>query len=553
MWLLDTLTLKLKNFVTHYMPPYAILSHTWGIEEVSFQDMDKPESKTMKGYQKIERCCSIAYSQGYGYVWIDTCCIDKKSSAELSEAINSMYAWYAGSSICFVYLSDFDTPTWDEHTKSEVMEKFRKSRWWSRGWTLQELLAPKYMKFYASNWEEIGGKSSLFGQLSLASGIPPRFIQDGESIYEASVAARMSWASNRETTRLEDEAYSLMGIFDVNMPLLYGEGRKAFTRLQHEIARSLDDESLFAWSIGELQSGIFAPNVHAFAGCGAIRSLWVPNMHRMKPRQASAITNRGLQLEAVPRRLPASSIHGSASLPKDALKYDYALLPLNCARKGSENKPFTIILRRISHNQYVRFLPGECMVYEKYIRYVEWERDGHNDAYYPDMIFIKDPPRAEIPSIWSHALTIDNICASSNRSSYRLKEWYLSSPGIITDSWSILFLGWSGFAVLRFEDRRQQKPSFFIICRNVHTAGAKRAVKLEILNGLSGSTVANTVDYCYSDHDLLAVVPDSPEKQTVLSGAGEEISLSRLANARITENTGGRVRVYTDYLLTLPV
>ncbi|KAL8741570.1 MAG: hypothetical protein Q9184_008371, partial [Pyrenodesmia sp. 2 TL-2023] len=266
MWLLDTSTLKLQNFITSDIPRYAILSHTWDIEEVSFQDIERPESKTLKGYKKIERCCALACSSGYGYVWIDTCCIDKKSSAELSEAINSMYEWYAKSSVCYVYLSDFDVPMWDESNESAVMEQFRGSRWFRRGWTLQELLAAKYMGFYTSKWECIGDKPTLLLQLSLATGIPPRFIEDGELIDEASVAARMSWASHRETTRLEDEAYSLMGIFNVNMPLLYGEGRKAFTRLQHEIARSLDDESLFAWSTEDLQSGIFAPNTHAFAG-----------------------------------------------------------------------------------------------------------------------------------------------------------------------------------------------------------------------------------------------------------------------------------------------
>ncbi|KAL8895157.1 MAG: hypothetical protein Q9207_008283 [Kuettlingeria erythrocarpa] len=557
MWLLDTSTLKLKNFIaSRKLPKYAILSHTWDIEEVSFQDIDEPESKTLKGYKKIERCCSLADSQGYGYVWIDTCCIDKKSSAELSEAINSMYAWYAGSAVCFVYLSDFDTPTLDEHDKSEAMEKFKKSRWWSRGWTLQELLAPYRMVFYNSSWEYIGDKRTLLPDLSLASGIPPRFIECGQFIGEASVAARMSWASNRETTRLEDQAYCLMGIFDVNMPLLYGEGKKAFTRLQHEIARSLDDESLFAWSSDDVQCGMFAPNIRVFAGCGAIRSLLQPNRYRVTPRQASTITNRGLHLEALPRRLPASSLHGSASMPQEVLKYDYALLPLNCARKGSESKPFTIILQRISHNQYVRFLPGECMVYEKYLRWdVKRERGGRNDEHYPHMIFINDPPRAEIPWNWSHTISHDRVQANPltrNRSCYRLKDWYASPPGIITNltdgAWSILFLGWSGFAVLRFEDWRQQKHPFIIVCRSIHTAGDYRGVKLEILKGCA-STIAEAVDSCYRDDDFLAVVPSLSlrEKQMVLSEAREKISLSR------ESDTEDRVRHYVEYLLTLPV
>ncbi|KAL8920471.1 MAG: hypothetical protein Q9208_006220 [Pyrenodesmia sp. 3 TL-2023] len=545
MWLLDTSTLKLKDFIANEVPQYAILSHTWDAEEVSFQDIDKAESKALKGYKKIERCCALAWSKGFDYAWIDTCCIDKKSSAELSEAINSMYNWYAKSGVCFVYLSDFNIISREELNDSEVTLQFRRSRWFTRGWCLQELLAPNRMEFYTSNWGFIDNKSGLRFQLSVATGIPIRFIQDGELIAEASVAARMSWASTRETTRLEDEAYSLMGIFDVNMPLLYGEGRKAFLRLQHEIARSLDDESLFAWHTEDLQSGIFAPNTRAFEGCGAIRSLEVPNKHRVTPRQAATITNRGLHLEVFPRRLPFSSLHGSRSLLGDAHEYEYSLLPLNCARMGSEAKPFTIILRRISHNQYIRFLPGECMVYEKYFPNDTLERDRQKDKDYHHMIFLRDPPRPRISWMTIHRLTVDQVKPNPlmrNRSSYRLKEWYLSPLAMIImnpmdDAWSIRFRGWSGFALLKFEDWRHEKSPFIIRCRNVHTEEAKRVVQLGILNGYTGS-VADAVDACYKDRDLLRVMSMLPEKQIVLSEAGEIVSLSQH---------------YNDYELSLPV
>ncbi|KAL9022223.1 MAG: hypothetical protein Q9185_000623 [Variospora sp. 1 TL-2023] len=414
------------------------------------------------------------------------------------------------------------------------------------------------MIFYGSNWGYIGDKAGLQSQLSLATGIPRPFIEDGDSIDEASVAARMSWASSRETTRPEDGAYCLMGIFDVNMPLLYGEGRKAFIRLQHEIAKNSEDESLFAWNTEGLQSGIFAPNALAFAGCEDIRSFWTPNIHRVTPKQASTITNRGLHLEALPRRLPISSLHGVASLPKEALKYDYFLLPLNCARTGSEDKPFTIIIRRISHNQFARFLPGECMVYEKYFsdNELEWDRPKERDFHH--MIFIKDPPKLKVSSIWRHHLTVDRVKPRPlmwQRSSYRLVEWYVSPPGILMDftlgAWSLRFLGWSGFAVLKFEDWKRQKRPFIIVFRNVHTETANRTVTMLIVTD-GTATVFEAVNACYEQRDLLSVVPDVLAEQSVWNEAGEEINLERVADTELAANPLEPSLKYTDNLLSLP-
>lgn len=245
MHLLDTRSLELRHYVTReaVIEPYAILSHTWGDDEVSFQQIQKLESKQSKGYKQIVECCTEAASEGYQYVWIDTCCIDKTSSAELSEAVNTMYNWYRNADLCLVFLSDMTI----DHDETIKDGRFRQSRWFRRGWTLQELLASDNLIFYDADWKRIGSKRELLSQIFFATGIDRMYLDRSKPPWEASVATRMSWAAYRRTTRPEDEAYCLMGLFDVNMPMLYGEGRKAFVRLHHEIARATDDESLFAW------------------------------------------------------------------------------------------------------------------------------------------------------------------------------------------------------------------------------------------------------------------------------------------------------------------
>ena len=222
-------------------PPYAILSHTWERGEVSFDDLPREHAKQMQGYGKITNCCALALSDGFEYVWIDTCCIDKRSSAELSEAINSMYAWYQNAQKCYVFLAD--VPTGEDCCEED--STFRKSRWFTRGWTLQELLAPSTVEFYGQDWHEIGTRFVLKDVLTEITGIDHDILLDGK-FETASIAKKMSWASKRTTTRVEDIAYCLLGIFGVNMPTLYGEGRHAFTRLQHVIIQTSNDHSIFA-------------------------------------------------------------------------------------------------------------------------------------------------------------------------------------------------------------------------------------------------------------------------------------------------------------------
>jgi len=252
MRLLNATTLKLHSFQEDEAPMYAILSHTWHDDEVLFEDLrDITRASKQAGFEKIRLCCKQALKEGLQFVWVDTCCIDKNSSAELSEAINSMFRWYRKAKACYAYLQDVSELQWLENGNVEVH-----SRWFKRAWTLQELLAPPRLVFYSSNWTYLGKKNGqMKGAVSRATGIEEDYLT-GTPLEMASISKRMSWAAHREATRAEDVAYSLFGLFDVQMPLLYGEGlRKAFMRLQEEIMKSSSDHTLFAWTrTGRLNS-----------------------------------------------------------------------------------------------------------------------------------------------------------------------------------------------------------------------------------------------------------------------------------------------------------
>jgi len=277
MRLLNVHTLQLEEFFKDE-PPYTILSHTWGDEEVSFQDLSSGAAENLKGYQKLLGCCSKSAEEGFDYTWIDTCCIDKTSSAELSEAINSMFLWYAKSKFCYSFLSDVSFQAGDNIDAEG--SNFAESRWFKRGWTLQELLAPENVVFFDRGWTEIGTKISLGTTISRITGIEPLALNYGVChVYGYhrcggfSVAQKMAWAALRETTREEDEAYCLLGLFQVNMPLLYGEGRfRAFVRLQTEIVKSSDDDSIFAFVDDGSNRGLLARSPFTFCGSAMISS-----------------------------------------------------------------------------------------------------------------------------------------------------------------------------------------------------------------------------------------------------------------------------------------
>jgi hypothetical protein len=244
MRLINTATLQLEEFFAETAPPYAILSHTWGADEVIFKDLTAGNYayQTKLGWRKIVESSRCASQNGWQYIWIDTCCIDKSDNSELSEAINSMFRWYEGAQVCYAYLSD--VPPVHSILDHPWKWSFRSSRWFRRGWTLQELLAPTFLEFLDAEWNLIGSREEWAAEIELATGIEGKQLANFD---QCCLATKLSWAANRETTRIEDRAYSLLGLLGVNMPLIYGEGERAFTRLQHELMRSSNDESIFSW------------------------------------------------------------------------------------------------------------------------------------------------------------------------------------------------------------------------------------------------------------------------------------------------------------------
>lgn len=253
---------------------YAILSHTWlpDGQEVTFEELGSPVNDTTKaklGYQKLVFCSRQAKIDGFPFVWADTCCINKASSAELSEAINSMYRWYRNATQCYAYLSDIFIDTSRSDEAQYLQFQLKESRWFTRGWTLQELIAPVQVTFYDQRWNRIGTKKELVGPLSAITGIDSLVLGDRCNLQELSVAKRLSWAAGRRTTRIEDQAYCLLGLLDVSMTLIYGEGKKAFLRLQDELLRTSDDCSLLSWW-RHMDTGILAPSPSHFEPCGKI-------------------------------------------------------------------------------------------------------------------------------------------------------------------------------------------------------------------------------------------------------------------------------------------
>lgn len=276
MRLLNTRTLEFREFHGPKTVKYAVLSHTWTDgEEIGYRDfLDlNPAWTTKSGFQKVQGACRTALADGADWIWIDTNCIDKSSSAELSEAINSMYAWYQEASVCYAYLSDVPDI---EPSERDSLRHFRESRWFTRGWTLQELIAPRGVVFYSQSWKKIGYRSDKFllGTASGITGVPTSILTGRETLHQISLAKKMSWAARRVTTRVEDMAYCLLGIFDVNMPLLYGEGTKAFTRLQEEIIKTSNDHTIFCWTrdrranVPADWTSMLAPSPLAFADSG---------------------------------------------------------------------------------------------------------------------------------------------------------------------------------------------------------------------------------------------------------------------------------------------
>jgi hypothetical protein len=225
--------LSLTEDFANHIPAYAILSHSWGDEdqEVSFDEMSRGLGKSKDGYQKIRFCGEQAASHGLRYFWVDTCCINKSDQVELQRSINSMFRWYQDAQKCYVYLSDVRIP----HHNPYFKLAFREARWFTRGWTLQELLAPSFVEFFSADYKRLGDKHSLEPLIHERTGIPVEALRKYDPT-QFSTDERVSWVAKRQTKYEEDMAYSLLGLCGVFLSLIYGEGKEnAFRRLREEI------------------------------------------------------------------------------------------------------------------------------------------------------------------------------------------------------------------------------------------------------------------------------------------------------------------------------
>jgi Heterokaryon incompatibility protein (HET) len=343
MRLLNVHTRQLEEFSGKDIPPYAILSHTWGKDEVALSDINSTTVQKKAGYGKIDYTCREAARQNMEYCWIDTCCIDKSSSSELSEAINSMFSWYNDAKVCYAYLEDVDSLS--PSTEPPY------PRWFTRGWTLQELLAPRRVEFYGRNWVKLGFKDTESSRmteftqtLARITGIDELVLWKPTYMRGKSVAARMSWASKRITTRPEDLSYCLLGIFGVNMPLLYGEGDRAFIRLQEEIIKLSDDHSIFAWDRDLSDTGSVS--------CLANSPSWfdrgahvVPFGRKRLHSTPYTITNQGLQIQLpLIQKAHSEIVYGLINCHWENTLFGCIGIPL----RGSLN---SIFFERSSHHQ----------------------------------------------------------------------------------------------------------------------------------------------------------------------------------------------------------
>ena len=324
---------------------HAILSHRWIAQEVDNDEMvelakmdrkERDEIRQRDGYRKIHQSCEQAQANGHEWLWVDTCCIDKRSSAELSEPINSMYRWYEKAKICYVYLHDVPGSSFPTASDKERYPDFNGwPEWFSRGWTLQELIAPSEVEFFNKDWQSICKKTTLTPTLQNITGIPEHILTHGLSGNRPCVAQITSWAANRTTMRIEDRAYSLMGPLDVNMPMLYGEGKKAFHRLQLEIIRASNDQSIFAWeckwwrgNFNGRSTSILADDPRCFEGCS--------EMELMSHSEfVQYIKTDGQKKSCTPSRIDsahsrsrtAASKFGCSSVPISTLRVAYTSKP----------------------------------------------------------------------------------------------------------------------------------------------------------------------------------------------------------------------------------
>ncbi|PPQ78709.1 hypothetical protein CVT26_005557 [Gymnopilus dilepis] len=476
MRLINANTLEMETFPKE-VPVYAILSHTWGDEEITFQEMiarnAQPVIELKEGFAKIRKTCEQAVLDGFSFVWIDTCCIDKTSSSELSEAINSMFKWYREAEVCYAYLVDVSA----SQNAFDFESQFRRCRWFTRGWTLQELLAPLSVVFYDKDWVEIGTKASLRGVITEVTNISKQVLLANHG-GEVSIAERMLWAVNRETTRIEDIAYCLLGLFGINMPILYGEGENAFARLQKEIIATSDDHTIFAWLGPGQTAGLLAKSPADFAN-----SLYLSRTVAENKRFPFNITNVGLSIE-----LPLQPAGGDNPNEFRAL--------LDCTWHNINTRACGIYLNKDDDGQYVRTRTNEIFLDDL----------DNRKNYKRELIYIKEPvpsrfdvsqwmrPRTNyqflvktIPNAQSDGFAATQFCKAQNWSQ-------ITSSGTTQHRLTLAGSGISGGILFESQSGQYER---FVVMLGVHNYN----IWCDIVTDIPQSATLETVASSYYEHD----------------------------------------------------
>jgi hypothetical protein len=544
MRLLNVKTRRLEEFYGDEMPLYAILSHTWGREEVTFQDLANDDHKQKHGYRKIDGCCQAAHEQRISYVWVDTCCIDKSSSAELSEAINSMFMWYKASKVCFIYLEDVPTGL-DPFSPDSA---FRKSRWWTRGWTLQELLAPQHMIFFNSTWERVFSpemdqglftrvdlpgrfeeepdlemrrppkrpevrlqtilEQMRYGLITEITGIPKTVLVKTLPLSKVSAACKFSWAALRLTTRVEDKAYCLMGLLGVNMPLLYGEGDDAFVRLQEKVINSSDDISLLAWGYNlpyEVIEELGYDKVLARSPMAFKRYPKSNHQHLRRPPKAhSTVTGHGLHIELPLLRIDARNRVwiGLVEESSDEDVEDNVSIALVLVQKG---KPDTRVFERARGCPVLKLLnfdsrkrifrgPISQMVYLQdggsgYTPVPAYSQGGLHMSYLSRLLLTSSMRKSTNQYQYTAELAIS--MQSIRKLGYMLSSRY---PPINHNTISIIFRGfWQPWELMSGQiNRKRESPYDYLLCQ-----GPGTELFYFILTNAAGHNIAMRVRITY--------------------------------------------------------
>lgn len=358
MRLINVKGFQLEDFPDESHVQYAVLSHRWQDGEVTFEDVATQQGRmkmtTKHGFHKFEQGCRLAAAAGLSYLWIDTCCIDRRHSAELQEAINSMFDWFAAAKVCFAYLCDVH--------RTDDSEAFVNSEWFRRGWTLPELLAPIEVHFYDMHWKSVGSRSRFAATVSRSTGVPERVLRSSYKCVEKPyIGEIMSWAADRETTRVEDRAYSLLGFFNVNMQILYGEKEKAFLRLQEEIVRRSEDQSIFAWKgVKDNVPGLLARSPDDFPR----HQLTYTQVYSVLRRKATLHTNEGIVIDVDLVSLKPGTYAAILNTAFESIQLnsndDHAVLVPNMSAKPPIVRP-AIFLKRIDEEGRYARIGGQAL------------------------------------------------------------------------------------------------------------------------------------------------------------------------------------------------